>query len=108
MGNLSKLSTYEGRNPTSTKPPIGAVYSYAKNNPEDTIYWILGARDGKDEDLSDIAKRTAAIDKAEDKYNNVEVKVITTSDAGMSGTNARKALLAGNRRSIFINFYLLK
>jgi hypothetical protein len=83
----------------ATKPPIGAVYSYAGNNPDDTIYWILGARDGKDEDLSDIAQRTAAIDKAEDKYNNVEVKVITTSDAGMSGTNARKALLSGNREA---------
>ena len=83
----------------ATKPPIGAVYSYAKNNPDDTIYWVLGARDGKDEDLSDIVQRTAAIDKAEDKYNNVEVKVITTSNAGMSGTNARKALLAGNREA---------
>ena len=83
----------------ATKPPIGAVYSYAKNNPDDTIYWILGARDGKDEDQSDIAQRTAAIDKKEDKYNNVEVKVITTSNAGMSGTNARKALLAGNREA---------
>jgi len=83
----------------ATKPPIGAVYSYAGNNPDDTIYWILGARDGKDEDLSDIAQRTAAIDKKEDKYNNVEVKVITTSNAGMSGTNARKALLAGNREA---------
>ena len=85
----------------ATKPPIGAVYSYASKNPEDTIYWILGARDGKDEDLEDIAGRTAAIDKAEDKYNNVEVKVITTSDAGMSGTNARKALLAGNREAFY-------
>ena len=85
----------------STKPPIGAVYSYAGDNPDDTIYWILGARDGKDEDLSDIATRTAAIDKAEDKYNNVEVKIIKTSDAGMSGTNARKALLAGNREAFY-------
>ncbi len=85
----------------ATKPPIGAVYSFAGNNPDDTIYWILGARDGKDEDLSDITQRTAAIDKAEDKYNNVEVKVITTSDAGMSGTNARKALLAGNREAFY-------
>ena len=85
----------------ATKPPIGAVYSYAKNNPDDTIYWILGARDGKEEDQSDIAQRTAAIDKAEDKYNNVKVKVITTSDAGMSGTNARKALLAGNREAFY-------
>ena len=83
----------------ATKPPIGAVYSYAKNNPDDTIYWVLGARDGKDEDLSDIVQRTAAIDKAEDKYNNVEVKVITTPNKDMSGTNARKALLAGNREA---------
>ena len=85
----------------ATKPPIGAVYSYAKNNPDDTIYWILGARDGKDEDLSDIVQRTAAIDKAEDKYNNVEVKVITTPNKDMSGTNARKALLAGNREAFY-------
>jgi hypothetical protein len=85
----------------SKKPPIGAVYSYASKNPEQTIYWILGARDGKDEDLSDIATRTAAIDKKEDKYNNVEVKIITTADAGMSGTNARKALLAGDKETFF-------
>ena len=85
----------------ATKPPIGAVYSYAKNNPEDTIYWILGARDGNDEDLSDIASRTAAIDKTEDKYNNVEVKVITTSNKGMSGTNARKTLLSGDKEAFF-------
>ena len=83
----------------ATKPPIGAVYSFAGNNPDDTIYWILGARDGKDEDLSDIAQRTAAIDKKEDKYNNVEVKIITTSNSGMSGTNARKALISGNREA---------
>ena len=85
----------------ATKPPIGAVYSYAKDNPEDTIYWILGARDGKDEDLADIASRTKTLDTAVDKYNNVEVKVITTSNAGMSGTNARKALLSGDKEAFF-------
>ena len=85
----------------ATKPPIGAVYSYAKDNPEDTIYWILGARDGKDEDLADIAARTKTLDTAVDKYNNVEVKVITTSNAGMSGTNARKALLSGDKEAFF-------
>ena len=85
----------------STKPPVGAVYSYAKNNPEDTVYWVLGARDGNDEDLSDIAARTAAIDKKEDKYNNVEVKIITTSNSGMSGTNARKTLKSGNSKAFF-------
>jgi len=85
------------------KPAIGEVYSYAKEHPEETIYWILGARDGNDEDTSDIISRTAAIDKSEDKYNNVEVKVITTPDAGMSGTNARKALLSGDKEA-FLKF----
>ena len=85
----------------ASKPPIGAVYSYAKNNPDDTIYWILGARDGNDEDTSDIVLRTAAIDKSEDKYNNVEVKIITTSNKGMSGTNARKALLANDQEAFY-------
>jgi hypothetical protein len=83
------------------KPPINAVYSYAKDNPEETIYWVLGAREGKDEDLSDITKRTAAIDKKRDKYNNVEVKIITTANKGMSGTNARKALQDGDQETFF-------
>ena len=33
--------------------------------------------------------------------SNVEVKVITTSNAGMSGTNARKALLSGDKEAFF-------
>jgi hypothetical protein len=85
----------------SKKPPVGAVYSYAKDNPEETIYWILGAREDNEEDLSDIAKRTAAIDKKEDKYNNVEVKIIRTSNKGMSGTNARKALRDGDQETFY-------
>jgi len=83
------------------KPAISEVYSYAKNNPDETIYWVIGARDGNEDDMSDIASRTRAIDKSEDKYNNVEVKVITTSDGGMSGTNARKALIANDKEAFF-------
>ena len=56
------------------KPAIGEVYSYAKEHPEETIYWILGARDGNDEDTSDIISRTAAIDKSEDKYITLKLK----------------------------------
>ena len=74
-----------------SKAPVGSIYSYAKDNPEDEVYWVLGAREGKDEDAADIVSRTAAIDKKEDKYNNVEVKIIQTADKGMSGTNARQA-----------------
>ena len=83
------------------KPAIAEVYSYAKSNPEKTIYWILGARDGDEGDLSDISTRTKSIDKAEDKYNNVEVKIITTPNASMSGTNARKALIANDKEAFF-------
>jgi hypothetical protein len=83
------------------KPAIGEVYSYAKNHPDQTIYWVIGGREGREDDLNDIAVRTRAIDKAEDKYNNVEVKIVTTPDANMSGTNARKALLANDKEAFF-------
>jgi PAS domain-containing protein len=83
------------------KPAIGEVYSYAKNHPDQTIYWVIGGREGREDDLNDIAVRTRAIDKAEDKYNNVEVKIVTTPDANMSGTNARKALLANDKETFF-------
>ncbi|MDB4344545.1 hypothetical protein OAA18_00505 [bacterium] len=81
--------------------PIKDIYKLAEENPDKTIYWIIGAREGREDDLQDIAKRTAAIDKAEDKYNNVEVKVIKTADPKVSGTNARKALIAGNKEEFF-------
>ena len=83
------------------KPAIGEVYSYAKEHPDQTIYWVIGGREGREDDLADIATRTKAIDKAEDKYNNVEVKIITTPDSQMSGTNARKALLANDKEAFY-------
>jgi hypothetical protein len=39
--------------------------------------------------MEDVATRTKGI---EDKYPNTSVKLVTTPDAGMSGTNARKAI----------------
>ena len=30
--------------------PIGDIYSFAKNNPQDIIYWIIGKREGADDD----------------------------------------------------------
>ena len=83
------------------KPAIGEVYSYAQEHPDQTIYWVIGGREGREDDLNDIAVRTRALDKAEDKYNNVEVKIVTTPDANMSGTNARKALLANDKEAFF-------
>ena len=71
------------------KSPIGEIIRLAKNNPQDTIYFVIGYREGRQDDLDDVAARSGNI---KDKYNNIEVKVIPTYNPNMSGTNARKAL----------------
>jgi len=70
-----------------SKAPIGDILRLGKNNPQDKVYFVLGAREENEGDFEDIKNRTRAIGG---KHPNVEVKVITTSDKGMSGTNARK------------------
>ena len=71
-----------------SKGPIGDIIRLGKNNPEDEIYFVIGGRDGNEGDMKDIASRTKTIEVA---YPNMKVKVITTPDRGISGTNARKA-----------------
>jgi hypothetical protein len=71
-----------------SKAPIGDIKRYAKAHPDEIIYYVLGQREGKDEDATDIAIRTKDVDK----YPNIRVKIIKTSDAGISGTASRKAL----------------
>jgi hypothetical protein len=71
-----------------SKAPIGDIFRYAKNNPEEIVYFIIGAREGNEGDLQDISQRTTGV---EDKYSNLKVKVIQTADAGVSGTKAREA-----------------
>jgi cytidyltransferase-like protein len=73
----------------SVKAPIGDIFKYAKDHPEEKIYFILGAREGNEDDQTDITSRTKSV---KEKYPNIEVKIITTPDSGISGTNARKAL----------------
>ncbi len=68
--------------------PIGDIIRLGKNNPDDKIYFIIGGREGRQDDLDDISSRTKNIEQA---YPNMEVKIQTTLDKGMSGTNARKA-----------------
>jgi len=70
------------------KSPIGDIVRLGKNNPEDEVYFIIGGREGRDDDLEDIENRTKNIESA---YPNMKVKVQFTQDKGMSGTNARKA-----------------
>ena len=71
--------------PTST-PPIKAVYNYAKNNPETSVLWIIGAREGDDGDFKDIADRTKNVDN----YSNIALAVTITTNTA-SGTAARNA-----------------
>ena len=79
--------------------PIGDIYRYAKDNPEDAVYWVIGAREGKEDDLQDITSRSVSIDK----YPNLSLKIITTPDGGMSGTNTRQALINNDKES-FLSF----
>jgi len=71
-----------------SKAPIGDIIRYGKSHPEDVVYFVIGARDGNEGDLQDVALRTSGV---EDKYPNVKIKVIQTPDAGISGTKAREA-----------------
>jgi hypothetical protein len=71
-----------------SKEPIGDVLRLGKNNPQDKVYFVIGAREENEGDFEDIKNRTRAIGG---KHPNMEVKVITTKNGGMSGTNARKA-----------------
>mgnify|MGYP003642096520 FL=1 len=81
-----------------SKSPIGDILRLAKDNPQDEIYFVIGYREGRDDDMKDVASRTSNL---EEKYPNIEVKVLPTFDANMSGTNARKAI--GNEEE-FVKF----
>ncbi|MDB4549398.1 hypothetical protein N9Z86_00590 [bacterium] len=71
--------------PTS-KPPIKAVYNLASDHPTREVLWVIGAREGNEEDFKDITSRTKSISK----YPNLELRTIITS-GGVSGTAARNA-----------------
>ena len=71
--------------PTSI-PPIKAVYDFAKNHPTREVLWVIGAREGNEEDFKDITSRTKSISK----YPNLELRTIITA-GGVSGTAARNA-----------------
>ena len=70
----------------SPKPPIQAVYNYAKEHPDEDVIFVIGAREGNEEDFADIAKRTKSVDD----YPNLRVETVVTQ-GGASGTAARNA-----------------
>ena len=67
-------------------PPIKSVYNYAKEHPDEEVLFILGAREGNEDDFKDIASRTTTLDK----YPNLNLRTIVTQ-GGVSGTAARNA-----------------
>ena len=78
-----------------SKMPIGDIYSFAKNNPQDVIYWVIGRREGADDDDKDIIDRAKGLKNNPKKYDNLSLKIITTQDEGMRGRNAREAAKKG-------------
>ena len=72
--------------PTS-KPPVQAIYNYAKENSQEEVLWVIGARQDNEDDFADISNRT----KSMSKYPNMELRTIITTE-GVSGTAARNAL----------------
>jgi hypothetical protein len=82
--------------------PIGDIYRFAKDNPQDTIYWVIGKREGADDDDKDIIDRAKELKNNPGKYNNLSLKIITTQDESMRGRNARIAAKKG--KAYFIPF----
>ena len=78
--------------------PIGDIKRYAAEHPNELVYFVIGNREGRQDDLQDIASRTKGV---EEKYPNLKIKVITTPDKDMSGTNARKAASKGDKEAFF-------
>ena len=76
--------------------PIGDILRYAKTHPDDEVYFIIGYREGRQDDIEDISSRTKGV---EEKYPNIKIKVITTTNGDMSGTNARKSI--GDKEKFF-------
>jgi hypothetical protein len=70
----------------SSKPPIRAVYNYAKEHPDEEVLFVIGAREGNEEDFKDIAARTTTLHK----YPNLRLETVVTQ-GGVSGTAARNA-----------------
>ena len=76
--------------------PIGSILRYAKEHPEETVLWIIGARENNPEDFADISSRTRTLEK----YPNLQLRVIQTS-GGVSGTAARNAVKDNNKDQFF-------
>ncbi len=57
--------------------PIGDVLRYAKNNPDEKVYFLLGYREGREDDLNDIKSRTKGV---EEKYPTAAAQTCVFND----------------------------
>jgi hypothetical protein len=76
--------------------PVKSILGYAKDHPDEKVYWVLGTREGNEDDLKDIENRTKSLSK----YPNIEVVVINTQ-GGVSGTNTRVAIKNNDKELFF-------
>jgi Fe-Mn family superoxide dismutase len=86
---------------TPVSAPVGEIYSLAKGNLEDEFIWFLGERQGKEEDVKDIQIRTQHLTNKKENYPNLTTSVISTGDANISGTQARKYLKNQDKTGFF-------
>jgi len=78
-----------------SKNPIGDVLQYPLDHPDEMVYYVIGAREGNEEDMADVQSRTKKI------APNTQVKLIVSPEVSVSGTNARKALKNANKTDFF-------
>jgi hypothetical protein len=80
--------------------PIKSVFDYSKENPDENIIWVIGGRQGNEDDLKDFVNRTKTIEK----YPNITATNIITPISNISGTKARQALKSGDKSEIITYF----
>ena len=80
--------------------PIKAVFDYSKENPDEDIIWVIGGRQGNEDDLKDFMNRTKTVKK----YPNITAVNIITPISNISGTKARQALKSGDKSEIITYF----
>jgi|LakMenE18May11ns_1017448.scaffolds.fasta_scaffold9958934_20 hypothetical protein len=80
--------------------PIKSVFDYSKENPDKNIIWVIGGRQGNEDDLKDFVNRTKTIEK----YPNITATNIITPISNISGTKARQALKSGDKSEIITYF----
>jgi hypothetical protein len=72
-----------------SQSPLSYIKKYLQDNPENTIYTVVGTREGDENDIKDFTQRKEFFEKYS---NKVQVLNIITS-GGVSGTAARKAAM---------------